>query len=46
MRLPVSAFTSEKVAKHEKDMADMDAEIVRLNKTTASALWLADLQDV
>jgi DNA topoisomerase-2 len=46
MRLPVSAFTSEKIAKHEKDMADLKAEIDRLEKTTASALWLADLEAV
>ena len=46
MRLPVSAFTAEKIAKHEKDMKDLLAEIDRLEKTTASKLWLADLQDV
>jgi DNA topoisomerase II len=46
MRLPVSAFTAEKVAKHEKDMEDMDAEIARLKNTNAEKMWLADLQDV
>jgi DNA topoisomerase-2 len=46
MRLPVSAFTAEKVAKHEKDMADMLAEIERLNKTNAGNMWLADLEQV
>ena len=46
MRLPVSAFTSEKVAKHEKDMADLLAEINRLQSTNAEKLWLADLEGV
>jgi len=46
MRLPVSAFTAEKVAKHEKDMADMLAEIERLQNTNAGNMWLADLEQV
>jgi DNA topoisomerase-2 len=46
MRLPVSAFTSEKIAKHEKDMADLKAEIERLENTNAEKLWLADLEQV
>ena len=46
MRLPVSAFTAEKIAKHEKDMADLKAEIERLENTNAQQMWLADLQDV
>ena len=46
MRLPVSAFTAEKVAKHEKDMADLKAEIHRLECTNAERLWLADLEQV
>ena len=46
MRLPVSAFTSEKVAKHEKDMADLKAEIERLENTNAQQMWLADLEVV
>jgi DNA gyrase/topoisomerase IV subunit A len=46
MRLPVSAFTAEKIAKHEKDMNDILAEIDRLEKTTASLLWLADLEQL
>ena len=46
MRLPVSAFTAEKVAKHEKDMEDMAAEIDGLKNTNAEKMWLADLQDV
>lgn len=46
MRLPVSAFTSEKVAKHKKDMEDILAEIARLKTTTAGKMWLADLEQV
>jgi DNA topoisomerase-2 len=46
MRLPVSAFTAEKVAKHEKDMADLLAEIDRLENTNAKMMWLADLEQV
>jgi hypothetical protein len=46
MRLPVSAFTSEKIAKHEKDMADLKTEIARLESTNAEKMWLADLEEV
>jgi DNA topoisomerase-2 len=46
MRLPVSAFTSEKIAKHEKDMADLKAEIERLENTYAEKMWLVDLEQV
>ena len=44
MRLPVSAFTSEKIAKHEKDMADLTAECARLSSLRAVDLWIHDLQ--
>jgi hypothetical protein len=46
MRLPVSAFTSEKIAKHEQDECDLLAEISRLEKTNAEKMWLADLEAV
>jgi len=46
MRLPVSAFTAEKIAKHEKDMEDILAEIERLEKTTWREMWIADLEEV
>ena len=46
MRLPVSAFMAEKVAKHEKDMEDLLAEIARLENTNAERMWLADLEHV
>jgi DNA topoisomerase II len=46
MRLPVSAFTVEKIDKHEKDMQDILAEIERLNNTTWREMWIADLEEV
>jgi len=46
MRLPVSAFTAEKVAKHEKDMEELLTEISRLEGTNAEKMWLADLEQV
>jgi DNA topoisomerase-2 len=46
MRLPVSSFTAEVIAKHEKDLETIKAEIAQLEKETASSLWLADLQRV
>jgi len=46
MRLPVSAFTAEKIAKHEKDMEDILAEIDRLEKTTWREMWIADLEEL
>jgi DNA topoisomerase-2 len=46
MRLPVSAFTAEKIAKHEKDMADLTAEIARLSALRAVDLWMHDLQSI
>ena len=46
MRLPVSSFTAEVIAKHEKDMETMKKSIADLEGSTASGLWLADLQHV
>jgi DNA topoisomerase-2 len=46
MKLPVSAFTAEKIAKHEKDMEDILAEIARLEKTTWREMWIADLEEL
>ena len=43
MKLPVSAFTAEQVAKHEKQLADLRAEVARLNALDASEMWLNDL---
>ena len=44
MRLPVSSFTKEVSDKHVAEMETIRAEIARLQKATASELWLADLQ--
>ena len=44
MRLPVSSFTKEVSDKHVKEMETIRTEIARLQKATASDLWLADLQ--
>ena len=44
MRLPVSSFTKEVSDKHVAEMYTIRAEIARLQKATASELWLADLQ--
>ena len=46
MNLPVSAFTTEKITKHEKDMQDILAEIGRLEKTTWREMWIADLEEL
>ena len=46
MKLPVSAFTTEKITKHEKDMQDILAEIGRLEKTTWREMWIADLEEL
>jgi len=44
MRLPVSSFTKEVSDKHVKEMETIREEIARLQKATASDIWLADLQ--
>jgi DNA topoisomerase-2 len=46
MKLPVSAFTTEKITKHEKDMQDILAEIGRLEKTSWREMWIADLEEL
>jgi DNA gyrase/topoisomerase IV subunit A len=45
-RLPVSSFTAEQIDKHAKKLAELRAEIVRLESTTAAALWLTELSGV
>jgi DNA topoisomerase-2 len=45
-RLPVSSFTAEQMDKHAKKLAELRAEIVRLESTTAAALWLTELSGV
>ena len=46
LNLKVSSFTAEMIAKHEKEMKDILAEVARLEKTNARELWLADLEKV
>jgi DNA topoisomerase-2 len=43
MKLPVSSFTAEQVAKHEKQLAELKAEIARLQSTEAADMWLSEL---
>jgi DNA topoisomerase-2 len=46
MRLPVSSFTAEQVAKHESKLAALRAEIDQLGRLEPADMWLADLQHV
>ena len=43
MKLPVSSFTAEQVAKHEKQLAELNAEIARLQSLEAADMWLSEL---
>jgi DNA topoisomerase-2 len=46
MKLPVSSFTAEMIAKHKKELATIRDKIAQLETTTASQLWLDDLQQL
>jgi len=46
LRLPVSSFTSEVMAKHRADRANVLDRLELLRGTTGRALWLADLESV
>ena len=46
LRLPVSSFTSEVMAKHRSDRENVLNRLELLRGTTARALWLADLESV
>ena len=46
LRLPVSSFTSEVMAKHSADRENVLNRLELLRGTTARALWLADLESV
>jgi DNA topoisomerase-2 len=46
LSLPVSAFTLEKIKKHEDDRIHLKVQQEDLEKTNASQLWLADLEVV
>jgi len=43
MKLPVSSFTAEQVSKHEKQLAELKAEIERLRSLEAADMWLSEL---
>ena len=46
LRLPVSSFTAEVMAKHRADRESVLNRLELLRGTTARALWLADLESV
>jgi DNA topoisomerase II len=46
LRLPVSSFTAEVMAKHRSDRESVLNRLQTLRATTARALWLADLESV
>jgi len=46
LRLPISSFTSEVMAKHRADRESVLNRLELLKGTTAEALWLADLESV
>jgi DNA topoisomerase II len=43
MKLPVSSFTAEQVAKHEKQLAELKAEVARLQSLEPADMWLSEL---
>jgi len=43
MKLPVSSFTAEQIAKHETHLADLKAEVLRLQMLKAADMWLMEL---
>ena len=44
LNLPVSAFTLEKIKKHEDDRINLKVQQEELEKTTWREMWLADLE--
>jgi DNA topoisomerase-2 len=46
LRLPVSSFTAEVMAKHRADRENVLSRLELLRRTTAEALWLADLESL
>jgi hypothetical protein len=43
LKLPVSSFTAEQIAKHESQLAALKAEHVRLETLRAAEMWLMEL---
>jgi DNA topoisomerase-2 len=46
MKLPVSSFTAEQIAKHETQLAELRAEVARLRLLKAADMWLMELSAV
>jgi DNA topoisomerase-2 len=46
LRLPISSFTSEVMAKHRADRESVLSRLELLRETTARAMWTADLESV
>ena len=43
MKLSMSSFTLEQIAKHEKQLAELKSEIARLQSLEAADMWLSEL---
>jgi hypothetical protein len=43
LNLPIASLTLKHAQKHEKDLADLKAQIVDLEGKNAKSLWLSDL---
>lgn len=43
MKLPVSSFTAEQIAKHEKHLAELKSEVSRLQSLKAADMWFSEL---
>lgn len=46
LRLPIRTFTLEQVTKHKAKLAELRAEIARLESTKAADIWLSELSAV
>ena len=46
LNLPIASLTLKHAQKHEKDLADLKAQIVDLEGKTAKSLWLEDLTNL
>ncbi len=46
MKLPVSSFTAEQIAKHEKQLGELRSEVARLQATKPADMWLMELSAV
>jgi DNA topoisomerase-2 len=46
LRLPVSSFTAEQIAKHETQLADLKSNIERLKNLKNAEMWLNELGSV